>query len=99
MQTAATTSHAALTASPLLSATIANATAPKKAIAIHKILFCGALELLVALMDVLPHCRKSLSKPSFVPARILIKTKVFGQHPVPSPGCYLPGRLYDGILA
>src|SRR5262245_3764983 len=35
MQTAATTSHAAFTASPRLSATIAKATAPSRAMAIH----------------------------------------------------------------
>src|SRR5215469_4928109 len=58
MHTAATTSQAALTASPRLSATIANATAPRRATAIHQSLVCGALVLLIVLMDVLPHCRK-----------------------------------------
>jgi hypothetical protein len=38
MQTAATTSHAALTASPRLSATMAKETAPRSATAIHKII-------------------------------------------------------------
>src|SRR5262249_23096950 len=50
MQIAAMTSHAALTASPRLSATIANATAPRRATAIHKTFACGALELLTVLM-------------------------------------------------
>src|SRR5215813_15371019 len=59
MQTAATTSHAALTASPRLSATIANAAAPRRATAIHKSFVCGALELLMVIMNVLPHGRKA----------------------------------------
>src|SRR5215475_2730427 len=58
MQTAATTSHAALTASPRLSATIANATAPRRATAIHKSFVCGAPELLTILMDVLPELQE-----------------------------------------
>src|SRR3974390_404129 len=53
MQTAAVTNQAALTASPLLRATIANATAPRRAIAIHKILFCSPFDLSTAIMDVL----------------------------------------------
>src|SRR5215472_5623828 len=40
MQTAATTNHAALTASPRLSATIPNETAPSTATPIHKIFVC-----------------------------------------------------------
>src|SRR6516225_5823658 len=40
MQTAATTNHAALTASPRLSATIANETAPSTATPAHKIFGC-----------------------------------------------------------
>src|SRR5215475_11202561 len=36
------TSHAALTASPRLSATIANETAPNRAIAVHKSFVCHA---------------------------------------------------------
>src|SRR5512132_3751535 len=50
MQIAAMTSHAALTASPRLSATMANATAPRRATAIHKTFVCRALELLTILM-------------------------------------------------
>src|SRR6478672_9603787 len=46
MQTAATTSQAALTASPLLSATIPNDTAPRRAIAVHNSFVCHAAELL-----------------------------------------------------
>src|SRR5215468_1217611 len=51
MQVAAMTSQAALTASPRLSATIANATAPRRATAIHKSFVCGALELLMVFMN------------------------------------------------
>src|SRR4029453_6587965 len=50
MQIAAMTSHAALTASPRFSATMANATAPRRATAIHKTFVCRALELLTILM-------------------------------------------------
>src|SRR5262249_9104328 len=64
MHTAATTSHAALTASPRLSATIANATAPRRATAIHKSFVCGAPELLMILMDVLPDCRSPTNQES-----------------------------------
>src|SRR5262249_51060234 len=46
MHTAATTSQAALTASPRLSATMANATAPSTAIATHSSLVCQAVVLL-----------------------------------------------------
>src|SRR4030095_15684725 len=49
MHIAAMTSHAALTASPRLSATMANATAPRRATAIHKNFVC-AVELLMILM-------------------------------------------------
>jgi hypothetical protein len=77
MQTAATTSHAALTASPRLSATIANATAPKRAIAIHKSLVCGALELLMALMGCPPALQESPHKTSLTVAGTLIKAKVY----------------------
>src|SRR5215468_11878134 len=76
MQVAAMTSHAALTASPRLSATIANATAPRKATAIHKSLVCGALELLMVLMDVLPHCRKP-NQTRFTLAGTLIEARVY----------------------
>src|SRR6516165_1483977 len=58
MQVAATTSQAALTDSPRLSATIPNASAPRRATAIHKIFVC-VLELLIVSMDVLPRGRKS----------------------------------------
>src|SRR6516164_2162174 len=55
MQTAAVTSHAALTASPRFSATIAKATAPSRATAIHNSLVCHTLELFkVVLIDFLP---------------------------------------------
>src|SRR6516162_9118670 len=40
MQTAAMTNHAASTASPRLSATIPNETAPSKATPVHKIFVC-----------------------------------------------------------
>src|SRR5215475_9060247 len=58
MQIAAITSHAALTASPRLSATMANDTAPRSATTTHNSFVCGAAELLMIFMDVLPHCRK-----------------------------------------
>src|SRR6266576_1877359 len=45
------TSHAALTASPRLSATIANETAPNRAIAVHKTFVCHAELLKVAPID------------------------------------------------
>ena|SRR6516165_5465115 len=55
MQTAAVTSHAALTASPRFSATIAKATAPSRATATHKSFVCHTLELFkVVLIDFLP---------------------------------------------
>src|SRR5215831_2344335 len=75
MQIAATTSHAALTVSPRLSATIANATAPRSATAIHKSFVWGALELLMILMDVLPHCRKP-NQTKFTLAGTLIEARV-----------------------
>src|SRR5437588_3942231 len=46
MQIAATTSQAALTASPRLSATIPNAIAPSAATAVHKSFVCSVRELL-----------------------------------------------------
>src|SRR5215475_12211019 len=76
MQTAATTSHAALTVSPRLSATIANVTAPRRATAIHKSFVWSPLELLMALMDILPHCRKP-NQTKFTLAGILIEGKVY----------------------
>src|SRR6266516_3692339 len=45
------TSHAALTASPRLSATIANETAPNRAIAVHKTFVCHA-ELLLKIAPI-----------------------------------------------
>src|SRR5215475_13070421 len=55
MHTAATTSQAALTASPRLSATMANATAPSVAIAAHSNLVCHAAVLLnIVFMAFLP---------------------------------------------
>src|SRR4249919_1664957 len=77
MQIAATTSHAALTASPRLSATIANATAPRSATAIHKSFVCGALELLMVLMGCPPALQESPHKTSFILAGTLIKAKVY----------------------
>jgi hypothetical protein len=61
MQTAAVTSYAALTASPLFSATIAKATAPRTATAIHKSFVCHTLELSkVVLIGLSPARRKRL---------------------------------------
>src|SRR5262249_4255296 len=76
MQIAATTNHAALTVSPRLSATIANATAPRRVTAIHKSFVWGALELLMILMDVLPHCRKP-NQTKFTLAGTLIEARVY----------------------
>src|SRR5215831_19818880 len=66
MQTAATTSHAALTASPRLSATIANETAPSTATAVHNSFVCHAIELLkVGAIDFLRHFKQSLNWLAF----------------------------------
>src|SRR5215475_6805690 len=76
MQIAAMTSQAALTASPRLSATMANATAPKRATAIHKSFVCGTLELLMALMGMssctagTPPQNKSRPRPDFDQGKI-----------------------------
>src|SRR5262245_9546581 len=75
MQIAAMTSHAALTASPRLSATMANATAPRRATAIHKIFVCGAPELLMILMGCSPALQATPQKTSFILAPTLINTK------------------------
>src|SRR6478752_1103212 len=80
MQTAATTSHAALTVSPRLSATIANVTAPRRATAIHRSFVWSPLELLTALMDVLPHCRKP-NQTKCTLAGTLIEARVYGWDP------------------
>src|SRR5215510_6269645 len=75
MQIAAMTSHAALTASPRLSATMANETAPRRATAIHKTFVCGALELLMKLMGRSPARQATPRKTSFILAPTLIKIK------------------------
>src|SRR5215831_14121895 len=65
MQTAAT-SHAALTASPRLSATIAHETAPSTATAVHNSFVCHAIELLkVGAIDFLLHFKQSLNWLAF----------------------------------
>src|SRR5260370_12630007 len=83
MQIAATTSHAALTASPRLSATIENATARRRATGIHKSFVCGALELLMVFMDVLPDCRKP-TQTTFTLAGTLIEARVYWPGSFPS---------------
>src|SRR5262245_24327626 len=75
MQIAATTNQAALTASPRLSATIANATAPRIANAIHRIFVCRALDVSTVLTDVLPRCRK-VQRINFLPD-IVAASKLF----------------------
>ena len=80
MQVAATTSHAALTASPRLSATIANATAPRSATAVHKIFACTPFELLMVFMDALPHYRKA-QHTKFLPRLNLDQDKTGGIGP------------------
>src|SRR5262245_51533463 len=75
MQIAAMTSHAALTASPRLSATMANETAPRRATAIHRSFVCGALELLMILMGRSTARHATTQKTSFILAATLINTK------------------------
>src|SRR6185437_1427866 len=108
MQIAATTSHAALTASPRLSATIANATAPRRATAIHKSFVCGALEWLMVLMGVLPHCRKP-NQTKFTFAEPCSRQKCIGRDPsfpytprsgpanLLQPGSHLTLQFYDSV--
>jgi hypothetical protein len=87
MQIAATTSHAALTASPRLRATIANATAPRRAIAIHKTFVCGALELLMVLMECPPALLEAPTN-KFHPRADLDQDKtVLVQEKITSPQC------------
>src|SRR6266700_1254403 len=62
MQTAATTNHAALTASPRLSATIANETAPSTAIPVHKIFVCHPVVSVKMPIALLPWCSASLKR-------------------------------------
>src|SRR5262245_36051856 len=56
MQTAATTNHAALTASPRLSATIANETAPSTAIPVHRAFVCHPVVSVKMPIAFLPYC-------------------------------------------
>src|SRR5215471_14774944 len=56
MQTAATTNQAALTASPRLSATIANETAPRTATPIHKAFVCHPVVSVKMPIAFLPYC-------------------------------------------
>src|SRR5262249_27449092 len=55
-----TTNHAALTASPRLSATIANETAPSRAIPVHKIFVCHPVVSVKMPIAVLPWCSSGL---------------------------------------
>src|SRR4051794_21024189 len=75
IKNAGTNSQGGLNALPPFSATIPDATAPRRATAIHKIFVCGALELLIsALIGFLLHCSKA--------ATTLITTKLYA----PGPG-------------